>query len=123
MRYLFFLFSTVLFSSCYYDNEETLTEGIPCFTDTVSYRGDVVPVLEANCYACHSIAEAPTSGDGIVLEGYSNLLDYLQDNTRTFIGSVEHNGDGQPMPDEAPRMDRCSRQALTVWIEQGKKDN
>lgn len=123
MRYIPAIFALFLFSSCYYDNEEKLTEGIPCFTDTISYRNNVVPVLEANCYSCHSLAEAQVSGDGIVLEGYASLISYLQDNTQTFIGSVDHNGDGSPMPDDASKMDRCSRQTLTGWIEQGKKDN
>lgn len=123
MRYLPAILALLLFTSCYYDSEEKLTANIPCKTGTISYRTDVVPVMEANCYACHSIAEAPVSGDGIVLQGYGNLLDYLETQTQTFIGSIEHNGDGKPMPEDGPKMDRCSIQILTDWIGQGKNDN
>ena len=113
----------LLLSSCYYDNEENLYDGITCIEGEVSYKDDILPILSANCYSCHSISDAPVSGDGLVLEGYNNLAIYLQSNEESFIGSIEHNGNGVPMPENTAKLDRCSRQAFNDWIEQGKNNN
>jgi hypothetical protein len=118
-----FLLPMLLLTSCYYDNEENLYDGIPCIEGEVSYKDDILPILSANCYSCHSISDAPVSGDGLVLEGYNNLAIYLQYSTETFIGAIEHNGNGKPMPENGAKLDRCSRQAFKDWIEQGKNNN
>jgi hypothetical protein len=122
-RYIIYGFLLLFLTSCYYDSEEELYENVPCINGEVSYSNDIVPILSVNCYSCHSISDAPISGDGLVLEGYNNLVLYLEGNTETFLGSIEHNGNGKPMPDEGKKLDKCSIQAFKDWIEQGKLNN
>ena len=122
-RYWFFIWSVVLVSSCYYDNEEKLYNGIPCNSGEISYKTDLLPIFQVNCYNCHSIENAPVSGDALVLEGYNNLTVYLQSNTETFMGSMEQNGRAIAMPKNGTKLDKCSIQAFRDWIDQGKLNN
>ena len=122
-RNLIFILPLILLSSCYYDNEEELYDGVPCITGEVSYSTDILPILTANCYECHSIEEGPVSGDGLVLEGYTNLSVFLADESETFISAIEHDGGAEPMPNDGVKLDRCSIQAFKDWIEQGTNNN
>lgn len=111
---------TLVTYSCYYDNAEEL---LVCFPSDVSYRMDIQPILETRCYECHDVTNAPALGDGIVLEGYSRLLAYLEDNEDKFLGSVTWDGRGSPMPPNGSRLDNCSISKLEVWIEEGTRNN
>jgi hypothetical protein len=79
--------------------------------------------MSVNCYNCHSVENAPVSGDGLILDGYTNLTVYLEANSGTFIASLEHTGKAIAMPKNGAKLDRCSIQAFQDWIEQGKNDN
>jgi len=52
MEYLFIPIITLILSSCYYDNQESLY-GNPnpvCDTTAVKYSTHILPILETNCY-------------------------------------------------------------------------
>jgi hypothetical protein len=113
-------FLLVISHGCYYDNAQEL---FTCNPSEVSYAEDVAPILVSRCYECHDVTNAPSLGDGILLEGHGNLVAYLQDNEIKFIGSIEWNGQGSPMPKNSTRLDNCSVNTINTWIAEGKRNN
>lgn len=107
--------------SCYFDNEEELYP--PCQPVGVSFREDVEPILQARCYGCHSLENAPSQGDGINLEGYFNFYTYSTDFPDRLIGSLEWNGNGAPMPKDDSKLDQCSINKIETWINEGARNN
>lgn len=64
----------LMFSSCYYDNEEELYEyynqSNPCDTAAVSFANDIMPMIQGNCVTgCHV---AGGTGNGI-FENYAEV--------------------------------------------------
>ena len=110
----------LILHSCYFDNAEEL---LACAPTDVSYREDVEPILAARCYHCHDRTNAPALGDGINLEGYSKLYNYLLDNEDRMIGSLKWDGGGSPMPKNGSRLDNCSISKIEVWINEGTRNN
>jgi len=51
-----------MFGSCYYDNEENLYPELQqdCDTSNINFAGGIQPMLAANCFSCHSNANAAT---------------------------------------------------------------
>lgn len=107
----------VSFGGCYYDNEEALypqlTDG--CDTTNVTYAGSIVPILVANCYSCHSNANAPTFGDNIRLEAYADV----QANLTRIYGAVSWSGSYSRMPKNSGKLPDCSIRMIELWIAQG----
>lgn len=110
----------VLPGGCYFDNAEEL---LVCSPSDVSYRLEVEPILQARCYGCHDLTNAPALGDGINLEGYSNLYNYLQDNAARMVGALRWDGSGSPMPKDGTKLDNCTIAKIEVWIGEGTKNN
>ncbi len=117
------VFASVVFTACYYDKEDNLYGNIPCKTGAISYVNDVAPVLNANCYACHSTSNAPILGSNIKLDSYANLTAYLQNSQSAFTGSINQDGSVSPMPKGGTKLAKCNLQLITDWISQGKLDN
>lgn len=110
----------ILPGGCYFDNAEEL---LVCSPTDVSYRLEVEPILQARCYGCHDLTNAPALGDGINLEGYSNLYNYLQDNAARMVGALRWDGSGSPMPKDGTKLDNCTIAKIEVWISEGTKNN
>ena len=109
----------ILISGCYYDSEEELYPSTECNTDDVTYSGTVVPILEENCYeSCHS-KSASTSG--ITLEGYDNIIPYV--NSGQLLGAIKHNPGFSQMPEGAPMLMDCTIAKIEQWIQEGAPDN
>lgn len=105
-------------SSCYYDVEEELYPGMACDTANVSYAEDIVPILTANCYVCHSQA---INTANITLEGYQNLLEYV--NNGRLLGAIKHEVGFSPMPKNAPKLVECNIEKIETWINAGAPNN
>ena len=105
----------LIFTSCYYDNEEEL---YPCKAGGMSYSSDITPIIENNCYTCHD--QANNQG-GVTLEGYSNLKVYV-DNEK-LLGAIKHEPGFSEMPQGLPQLGQCSIDKIEAWIDQGAKDN
>ncbi|RMG16056.1 MAG: hypothetical protein D6730_25595 [Bacteroidetes bacterium] len=120
-------FSVVLsLSACVYNNEEELypqtnPPADTCGITSVSYSRDVVPILQNNCYSCHSSANAPGLGSGIVLEGYANAKT-LADNGR-LKGAIEWEAGFSRMPRGGAQLPECLRKTITTWIANGSPNN
>jgi hypothetical protein len=117
--FLFFLTMASLFiSGCYYDNEEELYPVNTCKTNDMSYTGDVLPILQDNCYTCHD--QASNLG-GVTLEGYANLIDYVENGK--LLGVIKHEQGFPEMPSVNPQLAQCQIDKIEAWVNQGSLDN
>jgi hypothetical protein len=111
-----------LLTACYYDSEEYLYPqlGNPCDTTNVTYSLSVEPILENNCYGCHSNSNAAFGGN-IRLEDYPDVLIKALDGS--LLGAISHISGYTPMPLGTARMEECKITTIRVWIQAGSPDN
>jgi hypothetical protein len=110
----------VTISSCYYDVEEELYPPTTCQTDNMSLQNDIVPILELNCYVCHSTAAGPGNGN-VILQGYTELIKYV--NSGALVGAINHASGFAAMPQNAPKLSDCNISKIEQWIADGAPNN
>lgn len=113
-----FILGVLLCTGCYYDVEEVLYPTDDCDTTAVSYSNDVLPVLQDQCYGCHS--GSVLSGN-VDVEGYDNVKS-LVDNGK-LLGVVRHDSGFSPMPQGAPQLPDCEIAQMEAWVQDGAPDN
>lgn len=111
------ILTSAVIAGCYYDNVEELYPN-GCDTSDVTYSGNIVPILESNCYSCHS--ELSEQG-GVNLEGYENVLTYAENGA--LMGTVRHEDGYEPMPLTGSKLNSCSIDKMQAWIDAGALDN
>ena len=111
----------LLLSGCYYDNEEALypTLSSGCDTTNVTFAGSIVPILSANCYSCHSNANAAQFGENIRLESYADV----KQNLDRLYGAVTWQPGYSQMPKNSAQLSDCAIRTIDIWIQQGAPDN
>ncbi|RQO31898.1 hypothetical protein DBR32_03580 [Taibaiella sp. KBW10] len=124
MKNLFWSFGAVAviavaFASCSKDNEYDLANNnnVICDTTAVSYANTVAAIMSANCNVCHSGAN-PSAG--IATNTYQGLNAFY---SVTLLGSIRHEANYSPMPNNAPKLSDCDINKVTAWINQGKLNN
>ncbi len=110
----------VLFTSCYYDVEEILYPDTGCVTTNMSLQNNIVPILDRNCYTCHSTVAGFNNGN-VVLEGYTELIKYV--NNGKLLGALRNEPGFEPMPQNAPRLGDCEIAKIDQWIKDGFLNN
>lgn len=106
-----------------------------CATQQVSYRNDVVPILESRCIKCH----APPDGigyktTGLSMDSYQSLMqgtDYgpvvvAGDSRRSIFNMLVEGraGQQQRMPhNEKESLSESQIETLRNWVNQGALDN
>lgn len=112
-------------AGCYYDSEESLypdvNQTIMNDTVTVSFKNDVVPILQTYCYECHSNANAPSKGKTLVLEGYSAVKAAAANNR--LYGSISWNPSYTRMPYQSSKLPPQEIFIIKRWIDEGTPDN
>ena len=108
----------LLLASCYYDVEEELYPTLECQTENATYTGDVLPILNDNCYRCH---DAANNFGNITLEGYDRLLEYV-DNGK-LLGSIQHEPGFSHMPKNAAQLLDCEIEKIEAWVTAGALNN
>ncbi|HKJ41202.1 MAG TPA: hypothetical protein VKA27_03870 [Sunxiuqinia sp.] len=117
------LFFTAFFTSCYYDNEERLYPNIDsstnsnCDTTKVTLSQSVMPILQSRCLSCHGKSVANGLGSGVNLETYSELVKYVHNGQ--LEGAINHSPGYIGMPQGASKLDDCSINKITAWINRG----
>ena len=119
------LFTT---SNCTYKNAQQVypIDTAGCKTANISFANDIVPILVANCYSCHSYQNNFTGG-GFVLEGYDQ--DTLYVNNPNPNANMYSNisdpvvTDTYHMPYGLPSISPCEIRKIKAWIDQGHKNN
>jgi hypothetical protein len=116
----FMAFGSVL-SACYYDKESVLypVQTTTCNTPaTVSYAQHVLPILQVNCYGCHSGA-AP--GGNIAMGTYS-ADNAIAVNGRLY-GCLSWGPGYSPMPLGGAKFSACNLELIKKWIDAGAPNN
>ncbi len=107
--------------SCYYDNMESLypSTGTGCDTVSVTFDADIYPLLNNSCLSCHSNNTAPSFGNNIALENYSDVVS----RSDQVLGSVRHTSGYSPMPKNGGMVSSCFILKLETWINRGMPRN
>ncbi len=121
-RILFVLLAgMIVLTGCYYDKEELLYGApAPCTdsTGTISYATKVVPILQTNCYGCHSGA-SPSGGQP--------MGNYNADKTMALngklLGVITHATGYSPMPKGGSKLSNCNIAVVRKWIQAGAPNN
>jgi mono/diheme cytochrome c family protein len=109
-------------TGCYYDNEDDLYPfGAVCDTSSTPLAGTIKPILQGNCYACHSASAAAASGAGINLEDYNSLKGWA-DNGKLYC-SVDHGNGCSAMPKGGGRLQQCDIDKIKAWVDRGALNN
>jgi hypothetical protein len=114
-RVFIFSFAIVSFiiTSCAYVKKDLVT--IPCvIADSVTYTKDIAPIIQTNCFQCHSSA---SNISGIPLESYTELKFYA-DNGYLY-GTLSHSSGFKPMPDGGAKLSDCMLATIKKWIDTG----
>jgi cytochrome c5 len=111
---------SLLFSSCYYDNGEALGALLKddCTPTSVSYLNEVVPILQANCYVCHT---GPSPSGGVVMGSHANDLVIAQDGR--LLGVIRHEAGYSAMPPAGDKLADCNITTIAAWISEGAQNN
>ena len=118
MKKLAYISILCLLLACGSPEEETVDCQIP---EQVSYKVDIVPILENNCYRCHSEDKYASKADGNLLEGYAALKKKVDNGA--LIPSIFHEDGYVNMPYKEPMLDTCLLITIKTWVEQGALDN
>ena len=120
---LMILIVTILtIAGCYYDSEERLYPKLssPCDDVTVTFSGTVTAILRP-CQSCHSNSNASSSGKGIKLQDYPDVM--IQVNNGKFMGSIRHDKLYIPMPQTGGTLPQCEIDQLQKWIDNQAPNN
>ena len=112
----------LVFSTCYYHNEEMLysNDGNSCDTTNITFSAKVAPIFKTNCLRCHGNAVALSNGGGIRLEDYADVKAHLD---RAY-GDMSHQDGYIPMPrDMSATINECSIRKVRIWKDAGGLDN
>jgi len=89
-----------------------------CDTTNVTFSGAIWPLIELNCYGCHS-GQQPSGG--ISLTDYNSVV--VQANNGKLFGAINHDPGYKPMPNNSPKLAECKIDQIRIWIENGTPNN
>ncbi len=115
------VFLSLFLGSCEWKNEEEEFGVVVCDTSQVTLSGTVKPILQTNCYACHSSSAASSFGAGINLEDYSALQSRA--NSPSFLGSIKHSSGFSSMPRGAAKLSSCDIRLIETWVQNGANND
>jgi hypothetical protein len=87
-----------------------------CDTSSVTFSGQIWPMMETYCTGCHSTGSA---GGGIVIAGYDDLVALAGNGS--LMGSVRYEADFANMPTNQ-QLSECNISLLQKWIDDGFPD-
>ncbi len=112
------LIGIVAFSACYYDSAENLYPSTECVTTNMSYQTNVAPILQHNCYVCHSAA---VNNGNVTLDSYDEVIKHV--NSGKLLGSIKQDPSFIPMPQNALKLASCDISKIEHWITDGAANN
>lgn len=117
-----------LLSACSYTNGYEAPA--PCnLPKTVTYQLDVLPILKANCYSCHSANEYQVSSSGTLnMEKFSDLKAYTEvasgrGDVSALLGNIRHDPGFNAMPQGGGKLSECEIAVIKAWIDEGAPQN
>ncbi len=104
----------------------TATTGSTTSTSSISYSKNVVPILNTNCYSCHSTANSSLGG-GFALDTYSGFKMFCNpsDSTAIVVECITHNNVPSVlyMPNNGSMLASKDVATIVTWVFQGAKNN
>lgn len=79
--------------------------------DTISFSTDILPVIQNECFSCHS-------GTSPIIKDYATI-----NNNANFMLSAMRGDGAQLMPQGGPALDPAFIKQFNCWIQQGKQNN
>ena len=124
---LSFCLLLLFYYSCSKSNETTQQNPPPgnnpppgtCDTVNMQYAAHIAPLIQTNCFSCHSTANMAISG--ISLEGYANLKARVDDGR--LLGAITHAAGFSPMPKDMAKLSDCNINRIRGWINRGAPNN
>lgn len=89
-----------------------------CDTATVTFSGSVWPIIENNCFGCHSGA---SPDGGISLSNYDDVKSVGQ--SGSLIGTISHASGYSAMPKNSTKLSDCEINTIKIWIRDGYQNN
>lgn len=115
---IIFTTSGIMLSSCAKESEEELMgDQVFCADTNVSYTNNIQPILQNNCYECHSTAIAT---NGIILDTYVGVTTAINDGY--VLPQIKH--EVLPnMPYGRPKLNDCIIETIEQWVDEGMQNN
>lgn len=107
--------------SCESIPEAGNTEVKVCYSDSVSYTKDVLPIFEANCFSCHNEEKYAAKADGNKMYNYDHIKGYIDEGL--VLGNIKHQPGYLKMPYKREKLDSCSIAIIEKWIKSGYVKN
>jgi hypothetical protein len=108
---------SVWLAGCEYHNQEDLYPAT-CDTTNITYSQTIQPILQQNCYICHSTAIA--SG-GVILDTPEGVQVVAQNGLLWNV--VSHKSGYPAMPKDQPQLSDCLLTQINIWITAGYQVN
>ena len=103
----------------------------------ISLKTDLTPILEVNCFNCHSALNAPVIGGGFNLQDYNTIKDRVDTTGRgILISRIQHItiyispkndtsyiSPSMFMPKSGGMLDTCAINKFIAWGKQGHQNN
>jgi len=111
-------------AGCYRDKADQLypnSGGIgACDTANVTYSGTIKGIVEQHCAisGCHDGSSYPA----YPMNSYSDIITYCV-STNKLLGSIRHESGFVAMPQGAPKLDDCTINKITSWVNNGAQNN
>ena len=124
-KYVIILLSCYLscsFAGCYYDKADQVYPQSTCDTTVVRLSVELNDIMSANCFRCHSSANAAISGGNYNLEDYNTIHSAATDG-RLLSSITQDNKLSPPMPQDGSKLSDCEINKFTAWINRGALDN
>lgn len=93
----------------------------PCDTNQFTYAAIIKPIIQTNCYECHSTANNHNVSH-VNLEIYDSLKKYAVDYNRVY-GNVAHLAGYNNMPKDRNKLDTCQIIQIKKWVQAGGPNN
>jgi hypothetical protein len=108
----FFIFLVI---SCAKDPIST----VDCTGVTPTYTSEIRPILNASCATsgCH---DAATQESNINLSSYGPASSESHNNR--FLGTIQHQGGYNPMPQNSGKLSQDKIDMLTCWVQNGSPE-
>jgi hypothetical protein len=105
---------SLIFVSCYYDNEEALYPALnnTCDTTNVTFSATIVPMLNNSCMTCHSNA---STGGSILLNTYAEVVAVAP----RITGAIKQLQGYSPMPKNGGKLKSCTITQWDIWVRKG----
>ena len=95
----------------------------PCDTLNVTFSGTIFPIIQNNCYGCHS---GTNPSGGISLTNYQNIKaagSISPGSYGSLSGTIKWSAGNIAMPENGNQLSDCKIKLIEKWIENGMPDN